>query len=550
MDGLPMADIFLSYNREDLATAKRFAEGLEAEGLSVWWDVDLRSGEHYDKVTEQALKDAKAVVVLWSKRSVDSRWVRAEATMADRKGTLLPAMIEPCERPIMFELTHTADLTQWSGDTTHPLWRGFVDDARRFVGGEAASKARAAPAAPPPLPATPSIAVLPFANLSTDPEQDFFADGMVEEIVGALTRFKSIFVIAAGSTLSFKGQAVSAQEAGRRLGVRYVLEGSVRKAANRVRIAVKLVDAADGAQIWAHRFEDTLEDVFALQDSVALSAAGVIEPAVRRAETGRARARPTADMSSYELYLRALPLGWNLNKTDVTEALALLDRAIELDPSHARALAAAAGCHCQIVSFGWAEDWAEHRRLGLERAHRALQLAGDDPEILAWAAMVLLYMRDDLDAATTLIDRALALNPGHAFAWLTSGHLRNVLLKPDVAVEHFETALRLDPLSALRHWNLNGLGTARMFQQRYAEAVPLFREAIQLRSEAAINYAMLASCLGHLRQTTAAREALGRFESISGASVREWARWTRAEAPFLEGIALAEAEAPSETPAR
>jgi hypothetical protein len=187
-----MPDIFLSYNREDQAVARRFAEAFEREGLNVWWDVTLRSGEAYDKVTEQALRDARAVVVLWSKKSVESRWVRAEATLADRNRTLVPAMIEPCERPIMFELTQTADLSRWSGEASDRTWQAFLADVRQFVGaGGAAPDTQISPQAAaaaearsvPPRDDRPSLAILPFTNRSGERADDVFADGMVEDLV-------------------------------------------------------------------------------------------------------------------------------------------------------------------------------------------------------------------------------------------------------------------------------------------------------------------------------------------------------------------------------
>jgi TIR domain len=198
-----VADIFLSYNREDSLVARRFAEGLEREGFSVWWDTALRSGEAYDEVTEAALRDSGAVVVLWSPRSVVSRWVRAEATLAERAAKLIPAMIEPCQRPIMFELTQTAELGHWQGDTADAAWRGFVSDLERHLGNER-TPGTAAPAAPAPA-AEPLLAVLPFDNLSPDPEMDFFSDGVSEEIIGLLTKGARLKVIGRTSSFQYRG---------------------------------------------------------------------------------------------------------------------------------------------------------------------------------------------------------------------------------------------------------------------------------------------------------------------------------------------------------
>ena len=208
---------------------------------------------------------------------------------------------------------------------------------------------------------------MPFANLSGDPEQDYFADGMVEEIVGALSRYRSIFVIGSGSTLTFKGKSVTPQDVGRLLGVRYVLEGSVRKSGGRVRIAVNLIDASDGAQFWADRFEDKLDDVFELQDRVALGVAGKIEPTVQQAEIRRVSRLPTENMSSYDLYLRALPLYQTFTPAETLKARDLLERAIALDPDFGPALAAAAACQNVLVNFGWSDDPERDRRRGANR---------------------------------------------------------------------------------------------------------------------------------------------------------------------------------------
>ncbi len=230
--GSHLPDIFLSYSRDDQATARRFAEGFERAGLSVWWDVTLNPGEAYDQVTEKALRDAKAVVVLWSKKSVDSRWVRAEATTADRNRTLVPVMIEPCLRPIMFELTHTADLSHWTGDATDKLWQSYLAGVRRFVdkdlpASESPAEDRHAiarvndpsSAMNSAVERAPSIAVLPFANMSGDKEQEYFSDGLAEEILNALAEIPGLKVIARTSAFAFKGQNTDIRRIAETLGV-------------------------------------------------------------------------------------------------------------------------------------------------------------------------------------------------------------------------------------------------------------------------------------------------------------------------------------------
>src|SRR6266850_517853 len=239
------------------------------------------------------------------------------------------------------------------------------------------------------LPDKPSIAVLPFANLTGDPEQEYFADGMVEEIITALSQIRWLFVIARNSTFTYKGRLVDMKEAGRELGVRYALEGSVRKASGRVRITAQLIDAITGPHLWADHFDGDLADVFDLQDQVAASVAGVIEPAPQAAEMRRSAARPTTDLSAYDLYLRALAALYPVTKEGVIEALGLLDQAIAIDRHYAPALSWAAHCHLRLLVEGWTEKPEASRRKASDLARQALRVAENDPTILANAAQVL-----------------------------------------------------------------------------------------------------------------------------------------------------------------
>ena len=259
----------------------------------MWRDDGLPAHRAYAEVIEERLKAAKAVVVIWSSEAAKSQWVFSEANRAREDGKLVQLAVEDTRLPMPFDTIQCADLAGWSGEAGASSWRKVVASIGDLLGGANPAPIPGSVAdAPLPLPTKPSIAVMPFANLSGDPEQDYFAEGLVEEIVRALSRVRSLFVIGSGSSASLKAMVTTPREVARTLGVRYVLEGSVRKAGGRVRIAVRLVDGLDGAQIWADRFEDTLEDVFALQDRVALSVAGVIEPAVREADLGARRCAP------------------------------------------------------------------------------------------------------------------------------------------------------------------------------------------------------------------------------------------------------------------
>jgi adenylate cyclase len=290
------------------------------------------------------------------------------------------------------------------------------------------------------LPDKPSIAVLPFANMSGDPEQEYFADGMVEEIITALSRIRRLFVIARNSSFTYKGRAVDVKQVSRELGVRYLLEGSVRKSGHRVRITAQLIETETAAHVWADRFDGSLDDIFDLQDRVATSVAGVIEPALQVAEMRRSAARPTTDLSAYDLYLRALAAYFPITKQRIFEALGLLEQAIAIDPHYGLALSLAAICYLQLATNGWVEEGETVRRKACDLARQALQMGENDPGILVNAAFVLARFDEDIDAAIGLVDRALALNPSYARGWLFSGILRSWAGQHDLAIEHLETS--------------------------------------------------------------------------------------------------------------
>jgi len=280
-----------------------------------------------------------------------------------------------------------------------------------------ASEPRLAPEAGLPLPNKPSIAVLPFANMSGDPEQEYFVDGMVEEIITALSRIRWLFVIARNSSFAYKGQAIDVKRVGRELGVRYILEGSVRKAAGRVRITAQLIDATTNAHLWADRFDGSLDNIFELQDKVASSVAGVIEPAMQAAEIARSASRPTADLTAYDLYLRGSAMAYS-SAGQSPEALRLMEEAIARDPRYGPALACAAYCCFRLLADGRSQDREADRLKGADFARRALQAAGDDPVILVNAAHALASFGEDIGAMMALVDRALALNPNYARGWV------------------------------------------------------------------------------------------------------------------------------------
>jgi TolB-like protein len=400
-----------------------------------------------------------------------------------------------------------------------------------------------AAASPPlPLPDRPSIAVLPFANMSGDPEQEYFADGMVEEIITALSRVKSFFVIARNSSLNYKGQTIDVKQVGRELGVCYVLEGSVRKAGGRVRITAQLIETLTGAHLWGDHFDGSLEGVFDLQDKVASSVAGVIEPALQSAEIRRSATWPTRDLTAYDLYLRAYAMVLS-SATQIPEALRLLEQAIERDPRYGPALVWSAICYMRRCQDGLSQDPGADNRKGVDLARRALQVAGDDPAILANAAFALAYFGEDIGAMMALVDRALALNPNYARGWHISSNLRLWAGHWDRAIEHVEAALRLSPRTR------TGLpfmiiGAAHFFSRRFDEAVPKLLRAIQESPSHPPPYRCLAACFAHMGRLDDARETIAQLRAITPVvmpSVMPYRNPDHREF-FLSGLRLAAGE--------
>jgi len=401
-------------------------------------------------------------------------------------------------------------------------------------------------AADPPalaLPDKPSIAVLPFQNMSGDPEQEYFADGMVEEIITALSRIRWLFVIARNSTFTYKGQAVDVKQVGRELGVRYVLEGSVRKGGNRVRITGQLIDAETGTHLWADRFDGSLEDVFDLQDKVASSVAGVIEPALQAAETARSTNRPTDDLTAYDLYLRANAMV-RVSARRIPEALRLLEQAIERDPRYGPALAYAALCCFRLHEDGASEDPEADRQKGIGLSRRALEAASDDPGVLTNAALALVYFGEDIGAMMALVERALTLNPNFARGWFISGVLRKWAGQPDLSVEHCKASMRLSPRASVGSC-LAVIGMAHFLAGRFEEALPNLRLAIQEDPSFLRPYYYLTACYAHMGRLGEAREIVEQLRAITREVVPDvsYLRDPEHRELFLSGLRLTMGEA-------
>lgn len=351
----------------------------------------------------------------------------------------------------------------------------FVGDVTEAPGAERVSNEESGLATDvsrpaPLLPSKPSIAVLPFQNLSGDPEQAYFADGVVEEIITALSRVRWLFVIARNSSFTYRGHDVDLKKVGEELGVGYVLEGSLRKAGDRIRITGQLIEASTGTHLWAERFEGRLEDIFELQDEIAASVAGAIAPQVELAEIQRAKNKPTASLNAYDCHLRGIAHMHRGTQEAIEEALSLFQRSIELDPEFAAAHAMAAWSYFWRKVNGWTEDRAREIAEGERLARRAVELGRDDAVALTRGGHALAHLAGDLDSGIALLDRAVFLNPNLASAWFLGGFLRTWHGECEDAIEHFERAMRLSPVDPELYRMQAGIAMAHLFAGRIETA--------------------------------------------------------------------------------
>jgi TolB-like protein/class 3 adenylate cyclase len=365
---------------------------------------------------------------------------------------------------------------------------------------------------PLPLPDKPSIAVLPFTNLSGDPEQDYFADGMVEEIITGLSRIRWIFVIARNSSFAYRGKEVDVKQVGRELGVRYVLEGSVRKSGNRVRLTAQLIDAETGTHIWADRYDRALDDIFAVQDELMISVVGVIEPTLRKAEIERARRKRPDSLDAYDLYLRALPFAFTAMPDDADKALTLLVSAIELEPDYAAAHAMIAWCHEQRYLRGGLHQ--ETREAALDHARTAIAVGGDDAAALATAAFVIAVVEYDYETAIAAFDRSFGLSNSSALALGFSSIVRAWKGDDAMALDQADRAIRLSPFDQLLYLPYVGLAYAHFAAGRFEEAATAASRASQSNPKFSMPYVLQAAALANLDRREEARVVADRLRQV------------------------------------
>ncbi|MBR0950399.1 winged helix-turn-helix domain-containing tetratricopeptide repeat protein [Bradyrhizobium canariense] len=367
------------------------------------------------------------------------------------------------------------------------------------------------------LPDKPSIAVLPFENLSGDPEQEYFADGMVEEIITALSRFKSLFVIARHSSFTFKGKAVDIQQVRRRLGVRYVLEGAVRKASGKVRITGQLIDAVTCAHLWADRFERDLTDIFALQDEVALAVVSAVQPKMLQAEIEAATRRRPENLTAYDFFLRSMQQYYLTTRESLAQAIKLAHRALELEPRFSSAAALAADCHASNFALGYANDPEFDAKEAMRLARLALSLDDDDPDTLSRVAVISAGLVGDSEAEIEMADRAVALNPNSWRTWNNRGWVYTMGGLPEEAIQSFERAIRMSPVDPLLHMTFLGIGNALMGLGRFDEAIIVLKKALRQNPSFVPACRGLASAFAHLGRDAEAHAAAARVLEIDPA---------------------------------
>lgn len=558
-----LTDIFLSYNREDSARAKVFADGFQCEGFSVWWDATLRSGEAYDEVTEEALESAKAVVVLWSPRSVVSRWVRAEATVAGRNKTLVPVMIEPCKRPIMFELTQTAELSHWQGNVGDTAWRALVSDIRGFVAKGSAltvdmpaqavaaqsvsdtqslGQTGLAPIADPaalvgsrisrratiaggigalavagvggwaffksdPAIASTRIAVMSFSNMSGDPGQAYFSDGIAEELRGALSRI-GMQVIGKASCDAVKDLAIPVAAA--KLDVANILTGSVRRSAETIRVDAQLVSGKDGVEKWAQNYDRAPGDTIKIQTDIATQVASALSVALGAAKKAALTLGGTADSGALDLYLQASALDRNADSPEVIlKVIALTEAMLARDPNYGDAYLLRSGAQ---VGYGTRYATNTEQRIALlDRAQQSvLRAASLMPGSGLPAARLagINSVRLDFAPAVRGLEQAVASNPNDVSLLEGAIFVLATLTDGPRPLQLADRAITLDPLNPNAYFSR---GICLYVLHQFEDAILAFGKALTLAPQRGRPRFWVACCQTLLNRVEDARGSLSKL---------------------------------------
>ena len=490
---------------------------MQGNGLSVWWDQALRSGEAFDQAIETALRAAKAAVVLWSKTSVDSRWVRAEATLADRLGTLVPIMLEPCERPIMFELSHTIDLSGWAGNTADPRWRALLADLGRLAAAKPHPPVKltgtidAAAAVRPQLKgARPALAILPFASRSGEPGDDIFAEGMVEDVIAALSLNNEVRVLAQSATAKYRKGGFDLRTVGRELDASYVLEGNLRRSGDALRVTAQLVEPEQGSVLWTQRFERPLAQLAQLQENLVTEVAGTLGVQVSQAEMQRALKKP-GDLTTYDCVLRSQAMTMRFAPDKFQLAVAEASKAVAIAPDYAPAHAALAYALGLCFSLGGRADAAMAVQ-AREHAGQAFSLASNHPAVL-WLVGSALGFVGEWIQALRYCERAVQLNPNLAPARLALAVVYIHFSRFDEATNELDVEASLAPQGYTAAFNLHWRSTIQLCMGRWQTARELAEQAL-LRNPVIIHtWMFVVICCEQLGQHDQTRQAIIRLRT-------------------------------------
>ena len=429
--GDPLADIFVSYSRQDKARVQPLVAALEAEGWSVWWDPEIAPGDEFDSLITKELSEAKAIIVVWTPLSVDSRWVRGEARDASDRGALVPVRFEAARLPLDFRAVHCTDLDGWAEDRQNPAFQSLCKALESKLGSGKKKKKVTA------------IAVLPLANMSADPENEYFSDGMTEEIINALSKVPGIQVASRSSSFAFKGRKdVDVRQIGEKLGVTTLLEGSVRKVGNRIRIAAQLVNVENGYQIWSETYDRQLEDIFALQDGISRSIVDALK--LRLVGDAAAVVPPTKSLDAYTTYLKGRFHFNKFTEIGLRKAFDLFQNALLQDPGFARAYAGIADVWCDLADDWVAPDDAYPR--AKSAAERALQRDPELADAMISIGKVLCWHEWKFADGVRYVERAVALSPNNAEAFWVLGTALPLVGRLPEGIKAVRRALELDPL--------------------------------------------------------------------------------------------------------
>jgi adenylate cyclase len=548
--------VFISHSVTDRHAAEAICEALEAQGQSCWIAPrNIPPGAEWAVAIMAGIVEARVVLLVHSAASSGSQMVRREINVAvDSRKSVIPVQIDatPPQASMQFYLGNTHWLDASVGLLPAHLPRivaavferlGLDPDAR--VPPPTRRRRRPRALAPPlavvPLavPDKPSIAVLAFTNMSGDPEQEYFSDGMAEEITTAIARLPWLFVIARNSSFTYKGKSVDVKQVARELGVRYVLEGSVRKAGNRLRITGQLIDTATGAHIWADRFDGSLEDVFELQDQIASSVVGAIEPRLRQSEIERAGRLPLESLHAYDFYLRALAQLHRYTDEGLAETVSLLQQALAVNPSYAPAAALVGWCRVFQGVQGWGVLSDVDISIAVHLARQALEAEHDDAETVARAGFTLFYFAGETAMAMAALDRGLQLNPNMAAAWQAKGMIHSLRNQSELAIEASNRALRLSPFDPLGFISAAALANAHLLAGRFEQAIEWADRALHAQPRFGPSRRIKIAATAQLGRLDEARAELGRLLAIEpGATIASFrANSARAAHEFIDVVA-------------